>query len=224
MYEVFDGTAVQVLLGLNSGDSIRSVAQRIGTPYETVRQAVNELESAGFVEYDNGLYLTGEEVRERMLALLSATARTSSPSIEEAYTIPHFGDWPFAFTRIDAVYVWTQGGYQIGRSPEDYPLFLAVHQDDADDWREFFSELGFPVSTERQSIDETDTALQIILEPRDQLEIETVEGHPVIPREETIEYMEENYAAFASGLDMLNRMYDDLSLDVSYRENDRATP
>lgn len=224
MYEVFDGTAVRVLLGLNSGDSIRSVAQRIGTPYETVRLAVNELESAGFVEYDNGLYRTGEEVRERALALLSATARTSSPSIEEAYTIPHFGDWPFAFTRIDAVYVWTQGGYQIGRSPEDYPLFLAVHQNDVDDWREFFSEFGFPVSTERQPADETDTALQIVLEPRDQLEIETVEGHPVIPREETIEYMEENYAAFASGLDMLNRMYDDLSLDVNYGENDRVTP
>ena len=48
------------------------------------------------------------------------------------YVIPLFSDWPFAFTRIDAVYVWTQGGYQVGREPDDYPLFLAVREQDVD--------------------------------------------------------------------------------------------
>jgi hypothetical protein len=39
------------------------------------------------------------------------------------------GDWYFAFTQVDAVYVWTQGGYQVGREPDD-PLFLAVRERD----------------------------------------------------------------------------------------------
>ena len=43
MYEVLDCTAAHVILTLNSDDSIRQVAQRIYTPYETVRQAVNRL-------------------------------------------------------------------------------------------------------------------------------------------------------------------------------------
>jgi len=34
----------------------------------------------------------------------------------------------------------------------------------------------------------------------------------VIPRAETIEYMRENYAQFQSGLAMLDRKYDDLSV------------
>ncbi|KZX46351.1 helix-turn-helix domain-containing protein [Haloarcula sp. K1] len=224
MYEVFDGTAARVLLGLNSGDSIRNVSQRIGTPYETVRQAVNRLEAAGFVEYDEGLYLTDEEVRDRALSLLTASARTSSPTIEEAYTLPHFTDLQFAFTRIDAVYVWTQGGYQVGRDPDDYPLFLTVQQADTDAWRDFFSQFNIPVANERQPAESNESALQIVLEPRDWLDTDTVEGYPVIPRSETIEYMQDNYATFASALEMLDQMYEDLSLDVNYSEHDHATP
>ena len=217
MYEVFGKTAAQVFLGLNSGDSIRRVSQRIGTPYETVRQAVNRLETAGFVEYDRGLYLTNHDVRDHMLDLLTASARTSGPTIEEAYTIPHFADWPFAFTRIDAVYVWTQGGYQIGRNLHDYPLFLAVQCSDIDNWRDYFARFDIPVTSERQHTDSIDTAIQVVIEPHDKLDIETVEGNPVIPRAETIDYMEENYAAFESALNVLDQMYDDLSLDVNYR-------
>jgi DNA-binding IclR family transcriptional regulator len=60
MYEPFDETAVRVLLAVNPGDSIRTVAQHLHTPYETVRQAVNQLEDAGYLRYDDGLFVTDE--------------------------------------------------------------------------------------------------------------------------------------------------------------------
>jgi len=46
----------------------------------------------------------------------------------------------------------------------------------------------------------------------------------VLPRAETIEYMRENYSQFLSGLAMLDRMYEDLYLGVTYRETERAQP
>ena len=49
-----------------------------------------------------------------------------------------------------------------------------------------------------------------------------VEGYPVILRAETIEYMRENDAQFQSALSMLDRMYEDLELDVAYRESERV--
>ena len=49
MYEVPNDTAAQVILAIESGDSIRRVAQHLHTPYETVRQAVNRLEDAGYI-------------------------------------------------------------------------------------------------------------------------------------------------------------------------------
>lgn len=222
MYEVLDETAAQVLLAIESGNSIRRVAQAIQTPYETVRQAVNRLEEAGYVRYDDGLSVVDQRVRDAAHELIATSAIVSPPSIEEAYTIPQFGDWPFAFTRIDAVYVWTQGGYQVGRDPDDYPLFLAVQEQDVNAWEMFFESFGFPTAFERQPREALSGPLQIVLEPRSSLEIDDVESYPVIPQEETIAYMHDNYAQFQSALAMLNRMYDDLDTGVSYRETEQA--
>ena len=222
MYEVLDDTAAQVILAIESGDSIRRVAQHIHTPYETVRQAVNRLEDAGYVHYDDGLSVVDECLGDAARDLVAASAGVSPPSIEEAYVLPQFGDWPFAFTRIDAVYVWTQGGYQVGREPTDYPLFLAVREQDVDAWEPFFESFDLPTAFERQPRHELDGPLQIVLEPRPSLDVNHVEGYPVIPRAETIEYMRENYAQFQSALAMLDLMYEDLDLGVTYRETERA--
>jgi DNA-binding Lrp family transcriptional regulator len=222
MYEVLDDTAAQIILAIDSGDSIRRVSQTLHTPYETVRQAVNRLEDAGYVRYDGGLSVVDERVRDAARELVAASAGVSPPSVEEAYVLPHFGDWPFAFTRIDAVYVWTQGGYQVAREPDDYPLFLAVREQDVDAWEAFFESFDLPTAFERQPRDELEGPLQIVLDPQSSLEIEHVEGYPVIPRAETIEYMREHYAQFQSALAMLDRMYDDLDLGVTYRETERV--
>jgi hypothetical protein len=222
MYETFDDTAARVLLALESGDSIRRVARSLHAPYETVRQAVDRLEQAGYLRYDDGLFPTDEGVREAVLELLTASAGVSPPSIEESYVLPQFGDWPFAFARVDAVYVWTRGGYQVGRSPDDYPLFLAVREWEVDEWLAFFDRFGLPADTERQPCEGLDGPVQFVLDVRSDIDIERVEGYPVVPRQETIDYMQEHYAQFQSALSMLDRMYDDLDLGVGYDESDRA--
>lgn len=224
MYEVVDDTAAQVILAIESGDSIRRVAQHIQTPYETVRQAVNRLEEAGYIQYDGSLSVVDNRVRDAARKLVAASANVSPPSIGEAYVIPQFGDWPFAFTRIDAVYIWTRGGYRISRDSTDYPLFLAVREQDVDAWERFFDAFGLPTAFERQPGEEHAGPLQVVLDPQPSLEIDDVEGHPVISRAETIEYMREHYAQFQSALAMLDRMYEDLDLDVDYRAAERVRP
>jgi len=224
MYEVIGETAAQVVLAAEDGDSIRRVAQRIQRPYETVRQAVNRLEDAGFLGYDDGLTLPDHHVREAARDLLASSARVSPPSIEEAYVLPQFGDWPFAFTRIDAVYVWTHGGYQVAREPDDYPLFVAVRERDIDNWETFFDSFGLPTALERQPSEAVQGPLQVVLEPRPSLDSEYVEGYPVIPRAETVTYMREHSAQFQSALAMLDRLYEDLDLGVAYREGERVQP
>jgi hypothetical protein len=223
MYELFGDTAVRVLLAIRPGDSIRRVAHRIQTPYETVRQAVNDLEAAGFVEYDDGLYVAADRTREAARQFLAASAHTSPPSIDEAYVVPQFGDREFAFTRIDAVYVWTEGGYQVGRSPDDYPLFVAVRDADVEYWEAFFEQFGLLTALERQPVEAIDGPIQVVLEPRRDLDVDWVEGRPVVPRDEAIEYMRENVAHFQPALSMLDDMYDDLDLNVAYRESERAS-
>jgi hypothetical protein len=218
MYETLDETAAQVVLAVEEGDSIRRVAQRIQTPYETVRLAVNELEATGYLKYDQGLTAIDTSVQNAALELVTTSARVSPPSIEEAYIIPHFSDCPFAFTHIDAVYVWTRGGYQIARGPDDYPLFLAVAEEDVGDWKAFFGAFDIATAFERQPSDTISGLLQVVLYPQSELDIELVNGYPVIPREETIDYMEEHFASFQPALEMLDQMYDDIDLGVMYSE------
>ena len=221
MYEPFNETAAQVLLAVTPGESIRQVAHRLHTPYETVRQTVNELEDAGYLRYNDGLFVTSDHIREAARDLLATSAAVNPPSIEEAYVLPQFGDWPYAFTRIDAVYVWTQGGYQVGREPNDYPLFLAVREQDIEAWQGFFERFGIQAGFERRSTESFDGSLQVVLDDRPAVNPDHVEGYPVVPRSETIEFMQDHYATFQSALAMLDRMYDDLDLDVAYRESER---
>ena len=71
-----------------------------------------------------------------------------------------------------------------------------------------------PTAQQRQSPDEIDGPLQIVLEPCAQIDAETIDGRPVIPRSETVTFAREHSATFESALDILDRMYDDLEIEA----------
>jgi hypothetical protein len=219
MYETCGEKELKLILALEPGDSISGVARKIDENRETIRRVVNRLEEAGYVTYHDGLHLIDQTLRDVGLEFLSAAAATSSPSISDAYVLPQFAGMDYAFTAIDAVYVWTRGGYQVARNPTDYPLFIAVRESDLDAWMAFFDRFGIPTAQDRQPAEDVDGAIQVVLDPRPQLEAELVDGRPVIPLQETVAFAREYYATFESALDMLGRMYDEVDLDVDYRES-----
>mgnify|MGYP002760454579 CR=1 FL=1 len=217
MYEVCGEKELKVILALNSGDSISGLARKIDENRETIRRVVNRLEAAGFIEYDDGLHLVAEGIRDAGLTFLTAAANLSSPSIPEAYVLPQFADLEFAYTSIDAVYIWTRGGYQVAREPDDYPLFIAVEETDLEKWKEFFDRFEIPVAQERQPAAEIEQGIQFVLKPCATVTADTVDGRPVIPLQEAVEFAQEHYATFQSALDMLGRMYEEVETDADYR-------
>jgi hypothetical protein len=216
MYEICGEKELKVILAIDSGDSISGVARKIDENRETIRRVVNRLEAAGFVGYDDGLHLVDERIRDAGLTFLTAAANLSSPSIPEAYVLPQFAGMEYAYTAIDAVYVWTRGGYQVARNPEDYPLFIAVHESELHAWTEFFDRFGIPASEDRQPAENVEGAIQVVLDAQSQVETEMVDGRPVIPLQETVAFADAHYATFESALDMLDRMYDEVGTDASY--------
>ena len=217
MYEVCGEKELKVLLALEPGDAISEVARKIDENRETIRRVVNRIEAAGYVVYDNGLHLVDQTIRDGGLDFLTAAAAIAPPSISEAYVLPQFAGMDYAYTAIDAVYVWTRGGYQVARDPTDYPLFIAVHEAELDAWAAFFDRFGIPTAHERQPADELDGAIQIVFEPRTQIETAMVDGRPVIPLQDTIVFARDHYATFESALEMLDRMYEDVDTDATYR-------
>jgi hypothetical protein len=217
MYEVCGEKEFKTLLALEPGDSISGVARKIDENRETIRRVVNRLEDAGYVTYDEGLHLVDQAVRDGGLAFLATSAGVSSPTISEAYVLPQFAGMDYAYTAIDAIYVWTRGGYQVARDETDYPLFVAVRDADLDNWERFFIRFGISTARERQPADAINGPLQVVLEPREQIDAELVDGRPVVPLSEAVLFAREHYATFESALAMLDRMYTDVDTDADYR-------
>jgi hypothetical protein len=64
---------------------------------------------------------------------------------------------PFAYTKIDAVYVWTH---------DDYPIFIQVADRDVDQWTAFFDEFGIPSRIEeRPDATDYDATVSYVLFP-----------------------------------------------------------
>ncbi|MEY7848134.1 RNA polymerase subunit sigma-70 [Natrarchaeobius sp. A-rgal3] len=218
MYEVFGEKECKTLLAIEAGDSISGVARKIDENRETIRRVVNRLEDGGYLVYDDGLDPVDREIREAALSLLATSADVSPPSISEAYVLPQFAGMEYAYTAIDAVYVWTRGGYQVARDPDDYPLFIAVRTQDLEDWEQFFDRFGIPTVLDRIPSTEIDGRFQVVVEPRERIRAETVDGRPVIPLSETVEFARGHYATFEPALEMLDRMYETVETGAEHRQ------
>lgn len=217
MFEACGETELKALLAIRPGDSKIAVARKVEENRETIRRAVNRLKDAGYVTYDDGLSLVEPAVREAGLEFLTASAAVSPATIAEAYVLPHFAGLEFAYTGIDAVYVWTRGGYQVARDESDYPLFIAIRGADFEGWVAFFERFNIPAAEERLPPEVVDGPLHVVLEPREQLQATVIDGRPVVSLPETVAFARVYEATFEPALAMLDEMYEEIDIETDYR-------
>jgi hypothetical protein len=143
-------------------------------------------------------------------------------SQEDAYVIPHFAGMEFAYTEIDAAYVWTEGGYQIARSHDDYPVFIQVHDRDVERWVAFFQQFGVETSIdERPDASDVKGNVHDVLFPMiDGIDVEWVGGHSVMPLDDAVDQMMANRPAYEPALEIIAREYD---VDVDASHDSAAT-
>lgn len=219
--EYVDDTAAKIVLAASDGDSIRRIAQKIDGTYSWVYSWIERLEDVGIVERNDGVFVTSPDVREGYAQLVAAISRQTPPTVAEAYVVPHFAQMPFAYTKIDAVYVWTHGGYQIARGDDAYPVFIRVRETDIERWESFFDRYDVPTTVSERDdsvIDDTSGSIYYSLQPTtESIDQEWVDGSPAIPLSETIEYMEAYRWNFEPALQMIADEYD-IDIDVDRPE------
>lgn len=66
--------------------------------------------------------------------------------------LPHFAGLEFAYTSIDAVYIWTRGGYQVACNPDDYPLYIEINETDLSEWERFFKSIAMFLTNRADAI------------------------------------------------------------------------
>jgi DNA-binding Lrp family transcriptional regulator len=220
MTEFMDSTAAKIVMAANRGDSINRIANKVNISYSWVYDWMGRLEAENIISNtDNGIRILDHELRQQYAEIMAALYSRDTISQEDAYVIPHFAGMEFAYTEIDAAYVWTEGGYQIARSHDDYPVFVAVHDRDIERWIAFFQQFGATATIDERP-DASDVAgnVRYVVFPRaDGIDVEWVGGNPVIPLEEAVELMTENRPAYEPALEMIAEMYE-LNIDAYHHQ------
>jgi DNA-binding Lrp family transcriptional regulator len=218
MIELMDATAAKIVLAVQRGDSINRIASKIDVSYSWVYDWIERLENANIIaKTDSGIQIVDHEMRQQYVEMMAALYSRDTISREDAYVIPHFSGMEFAYTEIDAAYVWTQGGYQIARSHDDYPVFIQVHDRDVERWIAFFQQFGVDTTiNERPDASDVNGNVHYVLFPKtNNIEAEWVDGNPVIPLDDAINQMMENRPAYEPALEIIADEYD-RDIDASH--------
>jgi hypothetical protein len=218
--ELLDPTAARIVLAANRGDSINRVANKVRGSYSWIYEWIERLETADvIVDTDNGVRIVDHELRQHYDAMVGALYSRGTVARADAYVIPHFAGMEFAYTEIDAAYVWTHGGYQIARSHDDYPVFVQVHERDIERWEAFFQRYGVETTIgERPDASDVDGAVHYVLFPKDDgFDVAWVDGDPVIPLDDAVEQMTADRAAYEPALEIVATEYD-VEVDATHHE------
>jgi len=211
MIEMMDSTAAKIVLAATRGDSINKIANKINISYSWVYDWIERLEANKIISNtDNGIQIIDHEMRQQYAEMMGALYSRETISQEDAYIIPHFAGMEFAYTEIDAAYVWTDGGYQIARSHDDYPVFIEIHERDIDRWIAFFEQCDIEATIgERPEASTISSAVHYVLFPQSgDIEAEWVDGNPVIPLAEAVDQMKKTRPAYEPALEIIADEYD----------------
>lgn len=213
MMGVVNPHVAKIALALEEGDSILRISEKIGSSYGWTYKWIKKLEELGVINQDEvGLRIADWGLIEEFRSLAKSVLKRKM-KLEDAYLLPNFSGMRYAFTKTDAVFIWTKGGYQIGRSKRDYPIFIKVLEGDLKYWKNFFKDFSVDYSVEKR----TGEGIHFVMFPERNFKSEWVGNSYVIPLEETVEWAKKYECNFQPGLEMLDELHD-LGLGIKYRK------
>ena len=204
--DIMNPYVARIIIAARPVDTINAIAKRIGLSYGWTHKWVNKLAECGvfrttrmnaFLNEQNAFY-------QNTLAYLRRFK-----DAQFHYEVLQWMGISYCFTKTDAVYVWTKGGYNIGRHKYYYPIFIKIKKEDLK-WFEYYCK---KLNLEYKKKQKTHYQVQILEDFR----FEKVEETPVDSLEETIAFMQKYIYNFQPALEMIKEMYKK-KIKVEYKE------
>ncbi len=142
---------------------------------------------------------------------------SSKMDLSKAYGLLSRSEMDYALTDVDAVFIWTKGGYQVDRFFGFFPINLKVRENEMAKWKRFFSSHKQKHITKGSRPRETLFGLFYVLHPDKHVNAKDVDGLKVEPLQQTVKFCKKNIISYEPALEMLDEMYG-LHLGVRYRE------
>jgi len=214
MFELINQYVAKILVASRDGDSIRHISQKIQESYGWTYKWVLELERIGAVKRrKQEVYINKKNSFYKEAMKFVKYSLANNLSLNDAYLLPNLAGLAYVFTGIDAVFVWTKGGYNIGRSKNSYPIFIEILEKDKIAWQEHFLKLNvkYTFKNERKK------GIYFVISLNKSIEKEYCEHIPVSPLAKTVEWAKKYSFNFEPALEMLDKMYN-LKIGIKYAE------
>jgi len=214
MIELMNAYTIKILIAARDGDSIRGISKKINESYGWTYKWVLELEKIGALKRKKQeIHIDKKNIFYKEMTKLIKGLLAGNLNLSDAYMLPNLSGLEYEFTGIDAVFIWTKGGYNIGRSKNSYPIFIEILEKDKKKWEAFFSDfrIKYAFKNERKK------GIYFVISTAETIEKEFCQNMPVLPLGKTVEWAQKYRFNFEPALEMLDEMYH-LKLGIKYKE------
>ena len=205
--ETLNPYVIKILISLRKEDSISSISKRINLSYGWTNKWVNELIKEGILkEKWRGVVLNEDNKSYKKII---SFVKDNLNDINFYYSALQLFGIDYCLTKTDAVYVWTEGRYNIARYKDYYPIFIKIKDKDYDIFLEYCKRLGLKVNSNK--------GFFYLVEVVDDIKAVKKNNFYVESLEKTINFMQENIYNFEPALEMIKEMYSK-KLNIKYKE------
>ena len=208
MIDLINPYVLRILISAREEDTINSISHRIRLSYGWTHKWVNELAKKGVFKLTRMMMYLNKD-NEFYTQTISYVRQILSRDIPFNYEFLSLLGIKYCFTKTDAVFVWTKGGYNISRYKEFYPIFVKVKREDKPKFEKYCRNLGLGVNKNKGIFFNVDYL--------DDFDTDFCNNIPVDNLDSTIQFMTENIYNFEPALEMISEMYN-RKIKIKYKE------
>ena len=205
--ELLNPYVIKILISLRKEDSISSISKRIGLSYGWTNKWVGELIKEGILkEKWRGVVL--QEKNKSYQRILNFIKENLN-DVNFYYSVLNLFGIEYCFTKTDAVYVWTEGRYNIARYKEHYPIFIKIKRADYSTFLKYCKKLGLKINYTKGVFYNVEVLEDFKFVKKNSFSVE--------PLNEAIKFMELHIYNFEPALEIIKEVYNK-KIKVKYKE------
>ena len=198
---------IKILISAREEDSISSISKRIGLSYGWTHKWVTELIKEGILKEKWKVVVLQEKSKSYQKILKFIRNSISETSLY--YSALSLFGIEYCFTKTDAVYFWTNGGYNIARYREYYPIFIKIKSEDYPIFLWYCKKLNLRINAKK--------GVFYFPEITEKFKFVKKGDYLIEPLNETISFMNKNIYNFEPALEIISEIYKK-GLNTKYKE------